>query len=131
VDAVDTQAQDPAGARSVVLIVEDEFLLRWPVAEYLRDSGYRVIEASSVPEAIVVLSGDARIDAIFSDINLPGELGVLALSSWLERHRPGVPLLLTSGEPVPRELAGKPFISKPYSLEDIERRLERLLALHD
>ena len=60
--------------RPVVLIVEDEFLLRWPASEYLRDSGYRVIEASSVSEAMVVFSSHTRVDAVFSDINLQGEL---------------------------------------------------------
>ena len=128
---VETLAQDTAGSRPVVLIVEDEFLLRWPVAEYLRDSGLRVIEAGSVQEAIVLLSGDGRIDAVFSDINLPGEQGGLALSRWLDKHRPAIPLLLTSGESVPAELAGiRPFISKPYSLAEVEERLERMMA-HD
>jgi len=131
VNPVETLAQDTASSRPVVLIVEDEFLLRWPVAEYLRDSGFRVIEAGSVQEAIVLLSGDGRIDAVFSDINLPGEQGGLALSRWLDKHRPAIPLLLTSGESVPAELAGiRPFISKPYSLAEVEERLERMMA-HD
>jgi DNA-binding NtrC family response regulator len=131
VDPVETLAQDTESRRSAVLIVEDESLLRWPVAEYLRDSGYRVIEAGSVKEAMMVLSSDARVDVVFSDINLPGELGALALSQWLRKHRPGIPLLLTSGESVPAALAGiRPFISKPYSLAEIEERLEGLLT-HD
>lgn len=128
---VETLAQDTASSRPVVLIVEDEFLLRWPVSEYLRDSGFRVVEAGSVQEAIVLLSGDGRIDAVFSDINLPGEQSGLALSRWLDKHRPAIPLLLTSGQSVPAELAGiRPFISKPYSLEEVAERLERMMA-HD
>jgi FixJ family two-component response regulator len=68
---------------------------------------------------------------VFSDINLPGEQGGLALSRWLDKHRPAIPLLLTSGESVPAELAGiRPFISKPYSLAEVEERLERMMA-HD
>ena len=43
-EASNDEAQD---AREVVLIVEDDFLIRWPAAEYLRDSGYRVIEAGT------------------------------------------------------------------------------------
>jgi DNA-binding NtrC family response regulator len=132
VNPVETLAQDTASPRPVVLIVEDEFLLRWPVAEYLRDSGFRVIEAGSVQEAIILLSGDGRIDVVFSDINLPGEQGGLALSRWLDKHRPAIPLLLTSGESVPAELAGiRPFIAKPYSLAEVEERLERMMAQDD
>ena len=98
VDPVETPAQDSTESRPVVLIVEDEFLLRWPASEYLRDSGYRVIEAGSVSEAMVVFSSNTRVDVVFSDINLQGELNGHALARWLDKHHPTVPILLTSGD---------------------------------
>ena len=135
VDPVETPAQDSTESRLVVLIVEDEFLLRWPASEYLRDSGYRVIEASSVSEAMVVLSSNTRVDAVFSDINLQGELTGHSLARWLDKHHPAVPMLLTSGDKAAAAAvstgATRAFISKPYSLADVDQRIRALLRRHD
>lgn len=58
-----------------VLVVEDEVLLRLVVAEYLRDCGFKVIEAAHADEAVMVLKQpDLRIDVLFSDIEMPGSL---------------------------------------------------------
>lgn len=134
VDPVETPAQDSTETRPVVLVVEDEFLLRWPASEYLRDSGYRVIEAGSVSEAMVVLSSHARVDAVFSDINLQGELNGHALARWLDKHHPTVPILLTSGDKAAAASvstgAGRSFISKPYSLADVDQLIKALLPRH-
>ena len=127
VDPVETYARDSAENRPVVLIVEDEFLLRWPASEYLRDSGYRVIEAGSVSEAMVVLSS-TPVDMVFSDINLIGESTGHALARWLEEHHPKVPILLTSGDEAAIagiSMAGKrSFISKPYSLAEVDQLIK-------
>lgn len=128
-DRVEGLAQDSADARSVILVVEDEFLLRWPVCEYLRDSGFRVIEAASVGEAIAVLSSETRVDVVFSDINLESQADGRELSKWLQAHRPKMPMLLTSGESPPAELTRvRPFIPKPYSLDEVERRLLHMMS---
>jgi DNA-binding NtrC family response regulator len=133
VDPVEIPAQDAADTRSVVLIVEDEFLLRWPASEYLRDSGYRVIEAATVSEAIVVFSSNTRVDLVFSDIQLQGALTGHALARWLSKHYPEVPMLLTSGERGAAESistgASRWFVPKPYTLTDIEQRIKDILKL--
>ena len=130
VDPVETL--DPAEDRRVVLIVEDEFLLRWPASEFLRDSGYRVIEVASVSDAMLLFAGNTHVDIVFSDVNLGGELTGHALASWLEKHRPGIPVLLTSGvaqAPDPLSAGpGRSFIAKPYALADIDRRIKDMLA---
>jgi PleD family two-component response regulator len=81
----------------VVLIVEDEFSVRWPAAEYLREIAYSVIEASNANDAITVLMSGAPIDLAFVDFKLPGGLNGLMLAKWLDAHRPTMPVLLTSG----------------------------------
>ena len=90
-EASNDEAQD---ARYVVLIVEDDFLIRWPTAEYLRDSGYRVIEAGTAGEAMVVFSSGTRVDLVFSDINLAPQVTGYAFARWLGDHHPHVPMLL-------------------------------------
>jgi|SRR5580693_3332436 DNA-binding response OmpR family regulator len=116
--------------RKVVLIVEDDFLIRWPAAEYLRDSGYRVIEAGTVGEAMIVFSSGTHVDLVFSDINLSGELTGYAFARWLGDHHPDIPVLLTSGDPIasPRAHIGIPFIPKPYVLAEVDERIKELLA---
>jgi DNA-binding NtrC family response regulator len=106
-----------------LLLVEDEFMLRWPAAEYLREAGYRVIEAASVNDGIVVLSSGVRVDLVFSDINLSGELA---------RYHPDIPVLLTSGDKDAAQLisagARRAFLPKPYDLAEVERRIKEMLA---
>jgi len=118
--------------RAVVLIIEDDFSIRWPAAEYLRDSGYRVIEAGSAGEAMVVFSSGTHVDLVFSDIHLSGEpTGTgYAFARWLGEHHPSVPILLTSGDgaATPRAQIGIPFIAKPYVLAEVDERIKELLA---
>jgi CheY-like chemotaxis protein len=53
-----------------VLVAEDEVLLRLGIADFLRESGFVVVEASSAGEARAVLSADIVVDAVFSDISM-------------------------------------------------------------
>lgn len=126
-EASNGEAQD---TREVVLIVEDDFLIRWPVAEYLRDSGYRVIESGTVGEAMVVFSSGTHVDLVFSDINLSGQLTGYAFARWLGDQHPDIPVLLTSGDATasPRARIGIPFIPKPYVLAEVDERIKELLA---
>ena len=122
--------EDAPDAREVVLIVEDDFLIRWPAAEYLRDSGYRVIEAGTAGEAMVVFSSGTPVDLVFSDINLAPQVTGYAFARWLGDHHPNIPVLLTSGDATasPRAPIGIPFIPKPYALAEVDERIKELLA---
>jgi DNA-binding NtrC family response regulator len=135
VDPVETLVPDSADARPVVLVVEDEFLLRWPASEFLRDCGYRVIEAASVSEAIAVLSSNSRVDMVFSDVNLQGGPTGHALSVWLDEHQPGLPLILTSGDKTAAAAitadGRRTFIPKPYALTDVDQRIREILRSRD
>ncbi len=124
--------QDVNDHPSTVLVVEDELLLRWPTAEYLRDAGYRVIEATTGAEAIAVLSSGARIDIVFSDINLTPDMNGHALAGWLAKTFPHLPMLLTSGngEDLGRVRVGatRSVLAKPYELAELGRRIQELLS---
>jgi two-component system, response regulator PdtaR len=118
--------------RSTVLLVEDDLLLRWPAGEYLRDVGYRVIEAATASEAIAVLASGTPVDFVFSDVNLAEETNGHALASWLASNRPHIPLLLTSADR--RELhrvtvnATRATLGKPYDLSAVAERIRDMLA---
>jgi len=61
--------------QETILVVEDEVLVRMPISQYLRDCGYRVIEAANAQEAVTVLSHEETVvDVVFTDIEMPGAL---------------------------------------------------------
>jgi DNA-binding NtrC family response regulator len=112
------------------LIVEDEVLIRLDVADYLRECGYRVIEAGNASEAMAVHQSGRCIDLVFSDVQLPGSTDGFALSHWVKTHQPEVKVILTSGVARSAQVAGElcedgPLEKKAY---DPQRLLERIRA---
>jgi len=108
----------------LVLLVEDDIILRLITAANLRRSGFEVIEAANSAEAIQVLEC-IPVDALFSDINLPGGMDGLALARWVRRRWLQTRIVLTSGvEPTlgdAKEYAS--FLCKPYDAAEVERLL--------
>lgn len=119
-----------------VLIVEDELMVRLPIAEFLRECGYNVLEASDAREAIRVVATGEDVDVVFSDVRMPGEMDGFGLALWLRHHRPRLPVLLTSGyyggHIFDEALAANvKLIEKPYSQAQVERRIRTLLETAD
>ena len=116
-----------------VLIVEDEILIRWVIAQHLRDCGYRVIEAGSGDEAVDILRRTAlAVDVVFSDVQMPGSIDGFALAQWVRQRRPDIKVILTSGaakaaKAVHELCESRSMISKPYSSAAIERKIRELL----
>ncbi len=116
--------------RPMVLLVEDEVLIRSAVAEYLRSEGMDVVEAASAEEAIAVVTVEAPIDLVFTDVDMPGEIDGLGFSCWLARHRPEIAVLVTSGKSLPGALRNEEncgFLAKPYRLAEALKRIHQLL----
>ena len=114
-----------------VLVVEDEILIRAAVAEYLRVSGYTVVEAADAAEAIAVFVSGEPIDVVMCDVNMPGTMDGLGLARWINRHHPALPVLLTSGRRIAlctNKIPADFFIAKPYRLEVLAERLKLMLA---
>jgi DNA-binding NtrC family response regulator len=120
----------PLCRRPLILLVEDEVLIRSAVAEYLRADAMDVIEAASAEEAVAVIAAAAPIDLVFTDVTMPGRIDGLGFSYWLARHHTEIAVLVTSGQPLPVALAteeNRCFIAKPYRMSDVARLLRRLL----
>src|SRR5205085_215636 len=77
-----------------VLLVEDEILIRLPVAEYLRTCDFQVIEASTGDEARQILLAGAPPDVLFSDVQLPGTMNGFELAEWVQDRFPQVKIIL-------------------------------------
>jgi len=110
---------------NIVLVVEDEILIRLALADHLRDARLTVYEAANGAEAVDLMTHHGNdIDAIFSDIMMPGGVDGLALLAWAAQHHPNVPVILTSGTPGQSQTistlnnAGL-FFLKPYDMDRV------------
>ncbi len=103
---------------SIVLVVEDEVLIRSVVSDYLRDEGFQVIEAANADEALDILESGVSVDILFTDIRMPGSMNGRALANRVARDWREVRVLVTSGysgELISAPTAdGYPVIAKPY-----------------
>ena len=129
-----TDKQQPSSAiGETVLVVEDEVLLRLVIAEYLRDCGYKVIEAADADEAVLVLKQpDLVVDVLFTDIEMPGSMDGFALAQWSRSNRPGLEVILTGNVPravnAAANLCEEGPLPKPYEPQSVHDRIRRLLA---
>ena len=103
-----------------VLVVEDEFLVRYAISDELREAGFRVIEANNADEAWKYLTAGGRADLIFSDVQMPGTLNGIDLARRTRKEFPAIPLILTSGNADPKTIGGiAHFVHKPYRMGDV------------
>ena len=112
----------------VLLIVEDDVLFRLVTAAGLRKAGFEVLEAANAAEAVRVLDSIA-VDALISDINLPGRMDGIALAKWVNGRILDTKIILTSGAepPLGEAAAYASFLAKPYREGEVEQLLRKLL----
>jgi CheY-like chemotaxis protein len=118
-------------SKELVLVVEDEVLIRMNSADIIRDFGFGVIEAADADEAIALLESVAGIQAVFTDIQMAGSMDGLGLATFIRNRWPPVALLITSGRvrpPIDDMPAGARFIAKPYSSSQLEQQLHSVLG---
>src|SRR6476620_2560895 len=104
--------------RPVVLIVEDELLLRINAADMISGAGFEVVEATNADDAIEILEVRRDITVVFTDIQMPGSMDGLKLAHAVRGRWPPIKIVATSGlEDVgEKDLPeGGRFLSKPYN----------------
>jgi CheY-like chemotaxis protein len=118
--------------RPVVLIVEDEFLLRMDAAEIIAAAGFEVVEAGNADEAIEILEARRDITVVFTDIQMPGSMDGLKLARAVRGRWPPIKIVATSGHVNvgERDLPeGGRFLSKPYSPRQVTGLLRELTGV--
>jgi len=128
-----TDVKEKTDIRETILVVEDDVLVRMPIAQYLRDCGYRVIEAVNAAEAMSVLTHvETVVDVVFSDIEMPGAVDGFGLAKWIREHQPGLDVLLAGtvrrAVEGAKELCEQGPIPKPYDVQIVHKHIRRLLA---
>jgi DNA-binding NtrC family response regulator len=111
--------------RLTILVVDDEALLRWSLAEVLRRSGHAVIEATSGREALDAISPSSSIDAVLLDYRLPDSAD-LRLLEQIRRRLPRSPVVLMTAFGTPEVVQGAMdlgaycVLSKPFDMLGVE-----------
>ena len=115
----------------VVLVVEDDWLLRLIAIEIVEDAGLVAIEAANADEAIAILECRADIVLIFTDVDMPGSMDGLRLAHAVRRRWPPIKIIIVSGKThlsnadLPSDAR---FFSKPYSVPNMISELRSLVA---
>jgi CheY-like chemotaxis protein len=125
---------DPEERAPAILIVEDEVLIRFVIADYLRECGFKVLEAGDAAEAIQIIEAEIELDLVFSDVQMPGEMDGFGLAQWIRAHRPKLPVTLTSGDSKKsakaKELCeNEPFFAKPYDVAKVVAHIRGRLGI--
>jgi two-component system, response regulator PdtaR len=120
---------NPAKPKELVLVVEDEALIRMNSADMIRDLGFEVIEAVDAEHAVSLLESIPGIGVVFTDIQMPGSMDGLMLAAVVRDRWPPIAVLITSGKlhPLAADMpAGARFMTKPYSPVDLQEQLRVL-----
>jgi CheY-like chemotaxis protein len=133
---VNSPVQEPVTI-DTVLVADDDALVRLCIAEYLRDCGYRVLEASNADEAIAILKKtDIQIDVVLSAVEMSGTMNGFGLAKHAREIRPGLEVILAGSAERAASEAGDlcqegPMLRRPYDHQIVVERIRRLLAARD
>ncbi|MBR1202704.1 MULTISPECIES: ATP-binding protein [unclassified Bradyrhizobium] len=125
------------GAQEIVLVVEDDRLVRSYVLTQIESLGYTTLSANNGGEALAVLDSGAPVDLLFTDVIMPGAMNGRDLATEVERRRPGLRVLFTSGytdDAIDQDgklEQGILFLAKPYGRAQLARMLRVALRAEE
>ena len=115
----------------VVLVVEDEPLLRMLAVEVVEEAGFVALEARDADEAVALLESRTDISLLFTDIDMPGSMNGLKLAHAVRGRWPPIKILLVSGQVRlrPSQLpSSSRFVGKPYRAAAMVDELRSLIG---
>lgn len=133
----DTESGQSASTPETILVVDTDVLVRMTISAYLRDCGYRVVEAANADEALMILrQPELALSAVLADVALPEPLDGFGLARWIREHRNGLNVLLAG---TPARAAGRaadlceqgPDLARPYDPQIVVDHIRRLMAERD
>jgi CheY-like chemotaxis protein len=116
------------GAQTI-LVVEDEFLIRFMLADSLRDIGYHVLEAADGEEGLDILHSGQVVDLMVTDVRMPGGVDGMELTRRSKALAPGRPVIVCSAHLFRSEShPADDFIAKPYTVAEFANAIARLIG---
>jgi CheY-like chemotaxis protein len=116
---------------AVVLVVEDDALIRMGAVDLVLSAGYEALEARDADDAIRILEARSDIDLVFTDVQMPGTMDGIKLSHYIRNRWPPVKIIVASGMAILDESSlpeGSRFFSKPYNDHAITDMMARMLG---
>jgi CheY-like chemotaxis protein len=116
---------------AVVLVVEDEMLLRMRAVDMVEDAGFTSVEAVDADEAVAILESRSDIALMFSDIQMPGTMDGLMLAHIVHKRWPPIRIILVSG-PLKLETFDMPpgsrFFGKPLEAKVMMAQMRNMIG---
>jgi CheY-like chemotaxis protein len=122
---------DHSPAPPIVLVVEDEMLLRMRAVEMVEDAGYTSVEAVDADEAISILESRSDIALLFTDIQMPGSIDGLELVHAVRERWPPIKIILVSGKLIRSEIdipSGSRFFGKPLKASEMIAEMQAMIG---
>ncbi len=116
-------------SRPIILVVEDEPIIRMGAVALVVDAGFEALEAANADDAIQILEARCDIQLVFTDIDMPGTMDGIKLTHFIRNRWPPIKLLVASGATILEESQfpeGARLFSKPYASHTI---VEAMIAL--
>jgi CheY-like chemotaxis protein len=124
---VDTESV-PVTREAIVLVAEDQLLVRAYIADVLVDGGFEALEASNADEAFELLQTRNDIDALLTDVEMPGTMNGLTLATLARRCWPHLAIVVMSGKslPVGHALHTSALLARLHELLTVSRPLKQI-----
>jgi CheY-like chemotaxis protein len=119
--------------KGIVLVVEDDSDVRAVASSLLENLGYGVLEAETGSDAMKLIDRGERVDLVFTDVIMPGEMNGIDLVREMKVKHAGIPVLLTSGYTAQRIAMGElveglQLLRKPYTQVDLSIAVRRVMS---
>jgi len=124
-------ALGPSFAPAVVLIVEDEMMLRMRAVDMVEDAGYTPIEALDADEAVAILESRSDIALMCTDIQMPGSMDGLGLAHAVHNRWPTIKIIVVSGQLNPAGIHLPPssrFVGKPLEAGQMIAQMRSMIG---
>jgi CheY-like chemotaxis protein len=124
-------SESPASTR---LVVDDEVLVRMTICHYLRECGYKVVEAADADEALEILKSEVAIDVVVSELAMRGSMNGFGLAKWIRNNKGTLKVILVGSPERAANIAADlceegPMLSKPYEPQALVEVIRRQLGL--
>ncbi len=116
---------------AVVLVVEDEMLLRMRAVDMVEDAGYIPVEAADADQAVAILESRSDIALMFTDIQMPGSMDGLGLAHSVHERWPPIKIIMVSGKlklantDIPTDSR---FFEKPFEAGEMIAEMQNMIG---
>lgn len=124
-------AEITTNRKAVILIVEDNAVIRMGAVDLVVHAGYEALEASNAEDAIRLLEARTDIVLVFTDVGMPGTMDGIKLAHYIRNRWPPVKLIVASGRSIVEQSRlpeGTHFFPKPYNDGTIVEQIRRMLS---